>query len=50
MDIAVALGYGQNANMVSALALHDLIMSSRDNYNRTFARLSHGLAQLNPNP
>lgn len=44
------LGLGQNANIVSASALHDSIVNSRDNYNVIVDRLSRVVVQLVPNP
>ncbi|KAK7688566.1 hypothetical protein QCA50_008104 [Cerrena zonata] len=42
------LGFGQNANLLSAMAIHDSIISSKDNYNATTDRLTLTMPNLPP--
>ncbi|KAK7688592.1 hypothetical protein QCA50_008130 [Cerrena zonata] len=42
------LGFGQNANLLSAMAIHDSIISSKDYYNATTDSLSLTIPNLPP--
>lgn len=49
-NVYVGLGFGQNANLLSAMAIHDLITSSNTNYNMTHDHFSRIRTRLIPSP
>lgn len=44
----LGLGFGQNANMLSAITIHDSIVAKKDNYNMTSDLLSGARTRLIP--
>ena len=42
------LGFGQNANLLSAAVLQDLLLHTRDNYDQAHATMAYVMTQIEP--